>query len=67
MMPQRFNPASVIALMCVIPLMFLLPATVTSLLIILIIFIALCLFLMWKFPRLRYWYKSPKGEEVKYL
>ena len=67
MMPQRFNPALAIALICAIPLMFLLPATGTSLLIILIIFTALFLFLMWKFPRLRYWCKTPKGEEVKYL
>jgi len=67
MMLQRLNPAMVIAMLCAIPLMFILPATGTTLLIIIIIFIALCLFLMWKFPRLRYWYTAPRGEKVEYL
>jgi len=64
MMPQRFNPATMIALICGIASIFLLDylkfVSYMALLICLAIFITLSVFLMWKYPRLRYWYETPK-------
>lgn len=63
-MPQRFNPATMIALICGIAFIFLFDylklVSFTILLIILTIVITLSIFLMWKYPRLRYWYEVPK-------
>ncbi len=60
----RLNPAMIIALICgttcLLLFNYLKLDSNTSLLLFLTISITLCIFLMWKYPRSKYWYKARK-------